>query len=64
MTKESMADRIAAVVEKGDAVQMIFSGMSAAQLSAILQFGARKEELAKMFGNLPLSAQYGNEATR
>lgn len=55
-----MADRLGTIIENGNAVQMLFDGMSATQIAAILLFGAHKEELQKMVDNASLAQEQRN----
>ncbi len=58
MTKEQMADRLGTAIEQGKGD--VFMGFSAARISAILQFGASKEELQKMTDNATYSIAKAN----
>lgn len=55
MTREIMADRIAAQIKNPLVAAQLFSGFSAATVSAILQFGPNKNELAAMYNNCHLA---------
>lgn len=51
LTKESMADRVSDTIADGNG-DVVFAGFSSAAISAMLQFGASKVELQKMYKNL------------
>lgn len=56
MTKEMLSDRVGRMVENEPLlVGSMFNGFSDTQISAILLYGARKEELALMLENLELA---------
>jgi hypothetical protein len=54
-TKETIADLMGSVIARGSCTQMLFDSFSAAEISALLQFGATKQQLNRMFENSPYS---------
>lgn len=56
MTREMLSDRIGSMVSNEPLLSpAIFHGFGASQISAILLFGARKEELEQMLENIMLA---------
>lgn len=65
MTKEMMADRIAAMIAQEPLLaSALYQGFESATIAAILMFGPRRDELAIMYDNVMLadSSRRINEA--